>query len=498
MIDANTNRFNLNQGYGYDKNGNLINDAEGRGFTFNGENKQTVVMQGTTKVGEYFFDGEGKRVKKKVYDATGTLKEETVFVYSAGKLIAEYSTEIPQNPTINYTATDQLGSPRVITDGFGQVKSRRDFQPFGEEVINNIGERPTNLKYGTADDIRQKFTGYQKDEETKLDFAEARMYENRHARFTAVDPLLASGKSANPQTFNRFVYVMNNPVFLSDPTGKCPVGQCPENYPGPVYTDGNGTFDNVQHKGYSIFTGDIVVEDQKGGTGTYRIFNFGEGSNGGSGWYRIEPERLNPSSLSLITGPGIGERQFYQNPITPALWSPSFSAGAEENSSAPRLAFEFFTGFGPQERQFGPNSDMTRSIRNSPMLEIHKQRFIEGGGASYDSEIYNQVNNDYPPRYGMPNAPDGPLTTGLDSPRQFVGSFNVNITELRNNNGNFNGNALFQVRNPTHFNSLAYGSVFDKIGVSVPTWRRSGNFSGRVMGRTDQTFWWVEKDVIKR
>ncbi|MBK8150803.1 MAG: hypothetical protein IPK58_22030 [Acidobacteria bacterium] len=58
-----------------------------------------------------------------------------------------------------------------------------------------------------------------KDIETGLDFAEARMYENRHGRFTAVDPLLASGKSANPQTFNRYTYVMNSPLVNTDPTG---------------------------------------------------------------------------------------------------------------------------------------------------------------------------------------------------------------------------------------------------------------------------------------
>lgn len=48
------------------------------------------------------------------------------------------------------------------------------------------------------------------------------MYENRHGRFTAVDPLLASGKSANPQTFNRFVYTLNSPINLVDPSGLSP------------------------------------------------------------------------------------------------------------------------------------------------------------------------------------------------------------------------------------------------------------------------------------
>jgi len=39
QIDQATNLFNLEQGYTYDKNGNLIVDAQGRQFTFNGENK---------------------------------------------------------------------------------------------------------------------------------------------------------------------------------------------------------------------------------------------------------------------------------------------------------------------------------------------------------------------------------------------------------------------------------------------------------------------------
>ncbi|MCZ2391539.1 MAG: hypothetical protein LC113_10735 [Acidobacteria bacterium] len=152
-------------------------------------------------LGEYTYDGGGKRVKKYV----PSTDELTVFVYDAGgKLAALYSTSAPvADPQVSYTTTDHLGSPRVITDALGQVTSRRDFLPFGEEIAPNVGSRNASLKYGTTDTIRQKFTGYEKDAETSLDFAEARMYENRFGRFTAVDPLLASGKSANPQTFNR-------------------------------------------------------------------------------------------------------------------------------------------------------------------------------------------------------------------------------------------------------------------------------------------------------
>ncbi len=112
-----------------------------------------------------------------------------------------------------------LESPRVITDASEQVISRRDFMPFGEQLAPDATYRTASLKYDNGDNIRQKFTGYERDEETGLDFAEARYYNNKHGRFTAIDPLLASGKSANPQTFNRYVYTMNRPLILTDSTG---------------------------------------------------------------------------------------------------------------------------------------------------------------------------------------------------------------------------------------------------------------------------------------
>ena len=74
----------------------------------------------------------------------------------------------PSEAKTSYTTTDHLGSPRVITDQLGQVKPRRDFMPFGEELTINVGARSTALNYGSsADNVRQKFTGYQKDTETE-------------------------------------------------------------------------------------------------------------------------------------------------------------------------------------------------------------------------------------------------------------------------------------------------------------------------------------------
>lgn len=83
-----------------------------------------------------------------------------VFVCSAGRLVAEYSTAAAvQNPTTSYTATDLLGSPRVLTDSLGNVVSRRDFLPFGEDVVSTVGERASVTGYSSQDTVRQKFTG---------------------------------------------------------------------------------------------------------------------------------------------------------------------------------------------------------------------------------------------------------------------------------------------------------------------------------------------------
>ncbi|MEO8648324.1 MAG: RHS repeat-associated core domain-containing protein, partial [Acidobacteriota bacterium] len=62
-------------------------------------------------------------------------------------------------------------------------------------------------------------TGYERDNESDLDFAQARMFSYSHGRFTSPDPLRESAKTNNPQSWNRYSYTFNNPLNLVDPTG---------------------------------------------------------------------------------------------------------------------------------------------------------------------------------------------------------------------------------------------------------------------------------------
>ncbi len=92
--------------------------------------------------------------------------------------------------------------------------------PFGEELGASVGGRTTGMGFsGSGDSNRKKFTGYQRDTESGLDYAQARYYGNTQGRFTSPDPFSGSATIADPQTFNRYQYCRNNPVNSVDPTG---------------------------------------------------------------------------------------------------------------------------------------------------------------------------------------------------------------------------------------------------------------------------------------
>jgi RHS repeat-associated protein len=122
---------------------------------------------------------------------------------------------------IEWLVTDQLGTPRMVFDKTGSLAStkRHDYLPFGEELFAGTGLRALAQGYGGFDGVRQKFTQKERDGETGLDYFWARYYASAQGRFTSADPLLASDRSANPQSWNRYTYVLNNPLRLVDPHG---------------------------------------------------------------------------------------------------------------------------------------------------------------------------------------------------------------------------------------------------------------------------------------
>jgi RHS repeat-associated protein len=220
-VSTSSNRITNRTGehYEFDASGNMTKDALGNRSVYDIENHQTeyyyVANTGSIPDAKYYYDGDGKRIKKVV----GT--ETTVFVYDpTGRLVAEYTVGVNANPSpqTNYITTDTLGSTRLVTNGAGQVVARHDYLPFGDEIYG-LGGRTSAQGFSQPDTTRKRFTGYEHDTETGLDFAQARYYGNGLGRFTSVDPILESAQSSDPQTWNRFILVVNNPLKYVDPTG---------------------------------------------------------------------------------------------------------------------------------------------------------------------------------------------------------------------------------------------------------------------------------------
>ena len=118
---------------------------------------------------------------------------------------------------VKYVFLDHQGSARAVMDGAGSVVARHDYLPFGEELWSGAGMRTTAQQFGAMDQNRMRYALTEKDEATGLDHTWFRKYENASGRWTTPDPM--GGSTSDPQTFNRYAYVANDPVNMVDPSG---------------------------------------------------------------------------------------------------------------------------------------------------------------------------------------------------------------------------------------------------------------------------------------
>jgi RHS repeat-associated protein len=95
--------------------------------------------------------------------------------------------------------------------------ARHDYRPFGEELVAGDGFR--GAEWGKYDSVTQKFTGQEHDGETQFDFFHARYLSGAQQRFMSPDPGNAGADPMNPQSWNAYAYVNNNPLNATDPTG---------------------------------------------------------------------------------------------------------------------------------------------------------------------------------------------------------------------------------------------------------------------------------------
>ena len=210
IVDPGSNRIS-SAGFGYDASGNLKLDPNGS-YIFDADNRMTQsVVGGTTAA--YGYDGNRLRVQKTVGATT------TTYVFSGAKVIAEYSNGALSKESV-YSGSRLLATVAagVVTYHHPDHLSNRLETNSAGTVTRSFGQLPfgdTWYETGTAD--KWKFTTYERDPESGLDYATERYYSSGYGRFTAAD--LLAGHLANPQSLNRYTYVTNDPVNFVDPLG---------------------------------------------------------------------------------------------------------------------------------------------------------------------------------------------------------------------------------------------------------------------------------------
>jgi RHS repeat-associated protein len=124
---------------------------------------------------------------------------------------------------VQWLISDHLGTPRMILDQTGSLANmkRHDYLPFGEELFAPTSGRSAAQGYAGGDGVRQQFTQKERDNETGLDYFNARYYSNVQGRFASTDPILMKqDRLRDPQELNLYAYVRNNPLKYIDPDGE--------------------------------------------------------------------------------------------------------------------------------------------------------------------------------------------------------------------------------------------------------------------------------------
>ena len=148
----------------------------------------------------YIFSGT--KVIAEYTPSAATTAPTKEYIYSGAQLLA--TLDASHNPT--YRQADHL-SARLFTDASGNVIGTQGHLPFGEGWYLT----------GTVD--KWKFTTYERDSDTNLDYAIMRFDSARLARFMSPDPYDGSANPGDPQSWNRYAYVVNDPVNAFDPLG---------------------------------------------------------------------------------------------------------------------------------------------------------------------------------------------------------------------------------------------------------------------------------------
>jgi RHS repeat-associated protein len=221
---SNTNH--IISGVAYDDAGNMTYDGSYY-YTYDGNNRVIGIgtSSGSNNVASYAYNSRGMRVSvtsggasvEWMFDLAGNALTQsipgTLQFYQAEYFVGGRDWGTLATGGVNFRYPDWVGNGRVWQDVAGTVTQQAAYAAFGDGLFAPGGGSCCSLQAGMFDDAWQ-------DSANNTYHTLNREYSPTQGRWLTPDPAgLAAMDVTNPQTWNRYAYVTNNPVSFTDPLG---------------------------------------------------------------------------------------------------------------------------------------------------------------------------------------------------------------------------------------------------------------------------------------
>lgn len=217
--------------YSYDANGN-VSRGDGRNLQYSVADQATRITRGgDTLTFRYGIDRQ-RYYRKDVVDGVTT---ETWYQGSAerivrngvttmrrhitGEVVVEHKLGSAGNitaSTTHYQLLDHLGSILAVYDASGTTTENHSFNAWGQRRdLASLNALPDYS--GVTSVITRGYTGHEHADRFRVIHMNGRIYDPHLGRFLQADPYVQFRNST--QSYNRYSYVLNNPLRYTDPSG---------------------------------------------------------------------------------------------------------------------------------------------------------------------------------------------------------------------------------------------------------------------------------------
>jgi RHS repeat-associated protein len=212
----------------YDSVGNHLGDATRRRVEYNAlDLPNNILRRADGRSIQIRYDAEGNRAATHGPDGDryylGPVEMRGgVFVHRVqvgGRTVAQaMRKDGTTRVDVAYVHDDHLGSTDLVTDVSGNVQARFSYDAWGARKTRSWTRAPAGPD-GTPL-VDHGYTGHEHDDEWGVIHMRGRAYDPAMRRMTSVDPFVVNPFGV--QAFNRYSYVLNDPINLVDPTGYIP------------------------------------------------------------------------------------------------------------------------------------------------------------------------------------------------------------------------------------------------------------------------------------